>query len=40
METVHIRNEKALDPMAKQKFTGEYKGFKLSTAFDWMNIHL
>jgi len=29
--------EKALDPMAKQKFTGEYKGFKLSTAFDWMN---
>ncbi|WP_028130203.1 hypothetical protein [Selenomonas sp. AE3005] len=29
--------EKALDSMAKQKFTGEYKGFKLSTAFDWMN---
>ena len=23
--------------MGKQKFTGEYKGFKLSTAFDWMN---
>ena len=29
--------EKALAPEATKKFTGEYKGFKLSTAFDWMN---
>jgi len=29
--------EKALDPMATKNFTGEYKGFKLSTSFDWMN---
>ena len=33
----HQTLEKVLDPMGKQKFTGEYKGFKLSTAFDWMN---
>ena len=32
-----VVSEKALAPEATKKFTGEYKGFKLSTAFDWMN---